>query len=1105
LRVRVLGGLAVEGVDLTRLGSRKARRLLARLALARGAPVSVDALIDTVWGDDPPSQPAEQLSVLISRLRSAMHTALPRTAAGYALEAGWLDVAALAELVAEAQARMRSGAPAPARAAAQAALDLLRGPLLPDEEDASWLAAERAAVARDAAAARLLAAEAALAVGDPWAAARLADEALAVERFDEAALRVLMAAHARAGRPALALRAYAEMSTRLEEELGVDPAPETSAVHLSVLRGQSTDAPVLPLPGRSAELARLRAAFDLGAGRLVVVDGPAGIGKTRLLDEFARRLDGATVLRATGEELGGGLPLQPILDGLADHVELDYPRDTPQLSASGANLLTAALDRVTAELCARGRVVWLLDDAQWADQPTIAWLHHVVRRMPVLAILARRPEEGTAVRPHETVHLGPLDRSAVAEVLGSQTSTQRADDLFQRSGGHPMFLLELARSTGELPESIRDAVAERCDRAGPSTAATLRAAAVLGPDVDLDLLAAVLAARPSELLDHLEEGVRRHLLAETGTGFAFAHQLVRAALRASTSTGRAALLHREAASWLAQRGTADPGDVAFHALRGGDRRLAARALAAAAEIASSRFEHEEAERLLDEALALVDEPAYRIARARTRVQAGRLADADADATEALAVAVEPIDRAAALEAAALVAYHRRDIDRCRTLAEQGAAEATRAGSAGRGGADAMRAGSAGWGGAEATRDGSAGWGGAEATRDGSAGPDGAQATRAGAVRAEAMRAGSAGPPVADETRAGSAGQRAAEANRSGAVELTAEAMRASADELAASCLAIAGRAALVLGDLSTSNDLLTQARERTTGPVRPIADLNLAWLHAQADRPADALRVLAATEPVRASRVPFLQPQRHLAAAHAYAHLGRIADAFVELDRLEEASAREHTERYAGRADNYRGWILRNLGDVTHADDLNARALDAARQIRMGEPFAHAALDLCDAALRRGDPATALDLLATAADTGDMPHAYRWRHELRARLLSGRCALATGDFPAALETLDGVRAEAAQIGLRRYRVIAAVLLAEARYRAGERVNPASIAADVQALDEVASLESWWLTTALAQASGVDEWHTLAEQRVARLAADAGAHAASLHRAWAALK
>src|SRR6185437_1142044 len=178
-------------------------------------------------------------------------------------------------------------------------------------------------------------------------------------------------------------------------------------------------------------------------------------------------------------------------DALADHVELDYPRDTPHLSASGANLLTAALDRVTAELCARGRVVWLLDDAQWADRATIAWLHHVVRRLPVLAVLARRPEEGSPLRPQETVHLGPLDRSAVAELLGAQTPSDRADDLYQRSGGHPMFLLELARSTGELPESIRAAVAERCDRAGPSTAATLRAAAVLGSDVDLDLLAAV--------------------------------------------------------------------------------------------------------------------------------------------------------------------------------------------------------------------------------------------------------------------------------------------------------------------------------------------------------------------------------------------------------------------------------------------------------------------------------------------------------------------------------------------------------------------------------------------------------------------------------------
>jgi hypothetical protein len=169
----------------------------------------------------------------------------------------------------------------------------------------------------------------------------------------------------------------------------------------------------------------------------------------------------------------------------------------------------------------------------------------------------------------------------------------------------------------------------------------------------------------------------------------------------------------------------------------------------------------------------------------------------------------------------------------------------------------------------------------------------------------------------------------------------------------------------------------------------------------------------------------------------------------------------------------------------------------------MGEPFAHAALDLCDAALRRGDPSTAATMLARAGDTGDMPHAYRWRHELRARLLAGRCALAQGDFATAIEDLHGVLEEAGRIGLRRYRAVSAVLLAEARWRAGEPVAPESVAPAVDALDQVAALEAWWLTGSLAQASGVEAWHRLAEHRVARLAAQAGQHAAALPAAWSA--
>jgi len=92
VRVRVLGGLAVEGVDLGRLSSRKARRLLSRLAIARGASVSVDTLAQVVWGDELPSHPADQLSVLVSRLRSALGAdRLTRTQAGYTLMADWLE------------------------------------------------------------------------------------------------------------------------------------------------------------------------------------------------------------------------------------------------------------------------------------------------------------------------------------------------------------------------------------------------------------------------------------------------------------------------------------------------------------------------------------------------------------------------------------------------------------------------------------------------------------------------------------------------------------------------------------------------------------------------------------------------------------------------------------------------------------------------------------------------------------------------------------------------------------------------------------------------------------------------------------------------------
>ncbi len=120
-----------------------------------------------------------------------------------------------------------------------------------------------------------------------------------------------------------------------------------------------------------------------------------------------------------------------------------------------------------------------------------------------------------------------------------------------------------------MPASIRQAVEERCSRAG-AAAGTLRTAAVIGPVVDLDVLTAVTSTGVSELLDHLEEGVARRLLVEEGQTFVFGHALIREALASTVGVSRTAFIHREAARALSVRPGVDPLVVARHARLGGE-------------------------------------------------------------------------------------------------------------------------------------------------------------------------------------------------------------------------------------------------------------------------------------------------------------------------------------------------------------------------------------------------------------------------------------------------------------------------------------------------------------------------------------------------------
>ena len=702
LRVRLLGGLDVEGVDERDLGSRKARTLVKVLALARGGPVRADALIDALWpGEDMPARPTDQVGVLVSRLRSVLGAErLRRVDAGWALAVDWLDVAELEGRVEEAAARLAAGNMGAARAAARAALVLVRGELLADEPDAVWAVAARAHAARCIALARVIGAEAALAVGDGADAAALAERALDHDGYDEAALRVLMRADAGAGRPARALAAYARLRERLAEDLGVDPSPETEALHTAILMGGGGVAvpdlrPARAPVGRDREVAfldRLVERCRAGQQVLAVVVGEPGIGKTTVVDHWAGRLlPDVLVLRGSCDELGRDLPLQPILDGLAAHLRGLDPADVsrclgdaevvlgPLLGrfgegapggattvadpAAGRALLFASLLAVVERAAGDGPTVVICEDVHLAGESTIEWLRFAVRRgRRLLAVATTRPG-GRLLGGADVLALGPLDLAAATTLVGRE----RAADLHARSGGNPLFLLELARAASpELPTSVREAVAARVDALGDA-AATLRAAAVLGSVVDVDLLAGVVARPVAVLLEHLDAGLRAHVVEERAASFAFCHELVRESLVADTTAARRAFVHREAARVLRGRPGHDPMDAAFHARAGGDTSTAAAALVDAAAIAARRFDAALAEQLLSEAIDLDDTAAGRAARARLRITRFELDAAEDDARRAIELGGGSV----ALEIAGWAAYYRRDYELARRRAEEG--------------------------------------------------------------------------------------------------------------------------------------------------------------------------------------------------------------------------------------------------------------------------------------------------------------------------------------------------------------------------------------------------------------------------------------------------
>lgn len=507
----------------------------------------------------------------------------------------------------------------------------------------------------------------------------------------------------RPGRTGSALAVYAELREHLVEDLGVSPGPDIEALHTRLLIEDPVVTSPLPDPlrkrtelvGRDRELALLNDALQRvrkGESLVVGLDGEPGIGKTALAQAWLDTIEGAaTVVECRCDPLGRELPLQPLADALstalavAGETELNILDGDRRLLHDALGIgtdvpggpeahdpqapdvrLYAAMLRAMERLAGGGVLVVFVDDLQSAGRSTVEWIAFARRRSTRTLIVVTHRQGASPLLDEVVIELTPLDRADVAAMSGDE----RADDLLRRSGGNPLLLSALLASTDDdVPDSIQELAEHQL--AALDGADTVRAAAVLGRAIDVDLVAAVTMTSAVDVLGHLEDATRIGLLIEDGMGFAFRHDLVREAIEGGVTSARRALVHRDVARTLARRPDADVAAVAHHARLGGDVELAAGALLGASAAAERRYDLEAAEEYLDRAVELADGPAVRVARARVRMAQARLGEASVDA----GVAVRRGGGADALAASAWIAYYQRRYDAAVGFAEQATAAA----------------------------------------------------------------------------------------------------------------------------------------------------------------------------------------------------------------------------------------------------------------------------------------------------------------------------------------------------------------------------------------------------------------------------------------------
>ncbi len=653
--------------------TKQARQLLKILLTQRGKIVSRDYLIDALWPEANPGKAATTLRTAVNALRNTLEPNRPpytpssfivAHAPGYKFQLTnqvWVNVIEFENLLDRAE---DAGNPNIRQNLLTQAIALYRDDYLPDDLYADWSFFERERLRE-----RYLNALADLARcqanrGEYERAIASLRRILSRDPGREPVYRGLMRYHLQLGNTVAALKTFEQLRTYLATELGADPSPQTQALHQAILSGQPLWEPTPPVSVSSTGQSPLEAVFigrtqetdaltsllteaQKGRGSIAALSGESGVGKSSLAAVLLNKALGrqTLTLSARCQVIGKSLPFAPIIEALesyllrqpnnllaqlpeADKIQLaqllpsltwqvDISLGAAGLPEGNRQLLVSSLLRATLGLAQNGLLLFI-DDLQWVDEASLAFLSKLTRHLPaskILTLIAWRAEELDQNPPllqflhdlnrRRILKTFKLKRFSPQEVeyylqevspdLGEEQSLLKtlAQRLYHLTGGNPLFLTETLRalldnrpdaltpknaryllqdSSLEQPSPhVTDIILARLEHLPPEAEQILNIAAVIGRDFSVDLLETVATTDPLPALTTL---LHSQFLNEVSPGrLDFSHHLTREVIYAKLSPLAKQRLHQRVSDALialyGQQSNAKASEIANHCLQAG--------------------------------------------------------------------------------------------------------------------------------------------------------------------------------------------------------------------------------------------------------------------------------------------------------------------------------------------------------------------------------------------------------------------------------------------------------------------------------------------------------------------------------------------------------